>query len=163
LSLCCQRLSETIFSPRCFGLFSAAPCGAASGVRSGSRYLVSVAFAVKDFVKLSSATPIRSFLGCALRRGVGGSEAGGGVCSRAPPFGKYFCRSSSFCKKGRYFMGFRPSRTDLLCSDQATGPGGRPQGEPNCPARYAGNLRIQLDRVALDTARAAQNLGAPRV
>jgi hypothetical protein len=47
--LCCQRLFETFFSPFCFGLFFPLHFCGASRVRSGSRYLVSVVFAVKDF------------------------------------------------------------------------------------------------------------------
>ena len=65
--LCCQRLCETFFSPR-FPLRAGSSAATslrkfeASGVRSGSRYLVSVVFAVKDFVKLSSAAPGSDFL-----------------------------------------------------------------------------------------------------
>ena len=66
---CCQRLCETNFSAR-FPFWTASsaarpwwgarPCG----VRSGSRDLVSGVFAVKDFVKLSSATPVTNSPWC---------------------------------------------------------------------------------------------------
>ena len=82
--LCCQRLCETFFSPRLLrSLFSLPfPEGKRGGwrVRSGSRYLVSVVFAVKDFVKLSSSEPpFQTFPGRAASceaLGVGGVRSG---------------------------------------------------------------------------------------
>ena len=74
--LCCQRLSEFFtVSLRVPGV----PRFAAGrrSLRSGSRYLVSLAFAVKGFVKLSSAAPgFGLFWRPALRRGVGGVRSG---------------------------------------------------------------------------------------
>jgi hypothetical protein len=52
-----------------------------------------------------------------------GSEAGGGVCSRSGPLGKYFCHYLSFSKKPRSFEGFRSKKTLLLYSDRAAGCG----------------------------------------
>ena len=114
------------FHRGCFGLFFPALLerrSRASGLRSGSRYLVFIVLAVKDFVNFFLRPPFANF-SCAGPCGSAsvGSEAGGGVCSRSGPLGKYFCHYLSYSEKPRNFDGFRIKKTLLLSSDRAAGP-----------------------------------------
>jgi hypothetical protein len=124
-----QGIFETFFSPlllRCsfFPAFLRA-----SELLSGSRYLVFVVFAVKDFVNFLLRPPASNF-SLSAHKPVGGfccasvgSEAGGGVCSRSGSLGKYFCHYLSFSKKPRSFHEFRSKKPCLLCSDRVAGGG----------------------------------------
>ena len=110
------------FSSRVIGLSFQGPRGGAF-LPSGSRYLVSVAFAVKDFVKLSSAVPDAFPFGDALfgeRKATRGVRIGRRCMPSIVSFGKIFCRYFFGSKFPRDFEGFRPVRTLLLYSDRAS-------------------------------------------
>ena len=108
LSLSCrvrQGLSETFFSPLLLRAFFSLLFSGASGVRSGSRYLVSGVFAVKDFEKLSSATPrLETSCGCALRRGVGGVRSGRRCMLPLPLLGQVLLSLSFVFQKTSDFL-----------------------------------------------------------
>jgi hypothetical protein len=126
--LCCQRLCETIFSAVPFWTVSSAACpwldtrprGPKRVAGSSLRGLCCQRLCETFFPRL----PLRTFRVPRALSSCGasvGSEAGGGVCSRSPSFGKYFCHYLSLSEKRRSFIGFRSGMTHLLCSDRPIG------------------------------------------
>jgi hypothetical protein len=108
------------FSSRVIGLSFQGPRGRAF-LPSGSRYVVSLVFAVKDFAKLFSATPDSDFSpSCGLSARRRGVRSGRRCMPSIVSFGKIFCRYFARAKFLRDFQGFRPVGTRLLYSDRAS-------------------------------------------